>query len=101
MDKEDKKSLIPTIYDVAREAGVSYSTVSRTLTGYEFVKPSTREKVLQAAEKLGYVPNQQARSLAGGRSNLIGVLVPGSEQQLRRAKFFAGSMKNWPSRTTT
>lgn len=76
MDRDDKKSLTPTIYDVAREAGVSYSTVSRTLTGYEFVKPSTREKVLRAAEKLGYVPNQQARSLAGGHSNLIGVLVP-------------------------
>lgn len=76
MYREDKKSGTPTIYDVAREAGVSYSTVSRTLTGYEFVKSSTREKVLRAAEKLGYVPNQQARSLAGGRSNLIGVLVP-------------------------
>jgi LacI family transcriptional regulator len=46
------------------------------LNGYEFVKPSTRDKVLRAAEKLGYVPNQQARRLAGGRSNLIGVLVP-------------------------
>lgn len=77
MNREDKRSPIPTIYDVAHEAGVSYSTVSRTLTGFEFVKPSTREKVLRAAEKLGYVPNQQARSLAGGRSNLIGVLVPG------------------------
>lgn len=76
MYREDKKSSAPTIYDVAREAGVSYSTVSRALTGYEFVKPSTREKVLRAAEKLGYVPNQQARGLAGGRSNLIGVLVP-------------------------
>ncbi len=76
MDRQDRKSFAPTIYDVAREAGVSYSTVSRTLTGFEFVKPSTREKVLRAAEKLGYVPNQQARSLAGGHSNLIGVLVP-------------------------
>jgi LacI family transcriptional regulator len=76
MHKDEKKATPPTIYDVAREAGVSYSTVSRTLSGYEFVKPSTREKVLQAAEKLGYVPNQQARSLAGGRSNLVGVLVP-------------------------
>ena len=72
-----QKSLAPTIVDVARESGVSYSTVSRVLNGYEFVKPTTREKVLQAAEKLGYVPNQQARSLAGGRSNLIGILVPG------------------------
>jgi LacI family transcriptional regulator len=47
------------------------------LNGYEFVKPATREKVLLAAERLGYVPNQQARSLAGGYSNIIGVLVPG------------------------
>ncbi|MBI5928768.1 MAG: LacI family DNA-binding transcriptional regulator [Chloroflexi bacterium] len=67
---------MPTIYDIAKEAGVSYSTVSRTLSGFEFVKESTREKVLAAANKLGYVPNQQARSLAGGPSNLIGVLVP-------------------------
>lgn len=76
MDKADKKSTTPTIIDVARESGVSYSTVSRALNGYEFVKPSTREKVLRAAQKLGYVPNQQARSLAGGRSNLIGILAP-------------------------
>lgn len=77
MSANNHKSLTPTIIDVARESGVSYSTVSRVLNGYEFVKPTTREKVLQAAERLGYVPNQQARSLAGGRSNLIGILVPG------------------------
>jgi LacI family transcriptional regulator len=76
MSEDSKKSKMPTIFDIAREAGVSYSTVSRTLSGFEFVKASTREKVLAAADKLGYVPNQQARSLAGGPSNLIGVLVP-------------------------
>jgi LacI family transcriptional regulator len=76
MPKSNKKNKMPTIFDIARESGVSYSTVSRTLSGFEFVKDSTREKVLAAAEKLGYVPNQQARSLAGGPSNLIGVLVP-------------------------
>lgn len=77
MNEELRRSTPPTIIDVARESGVSYSTVSRVLNGYEFVKPATRSRVLQAAEKLGYVPNPQARSLAGGRSNLIGVLVPG------------------------
>lgn len=77
MQDDLRKPAPPTIIDVARESGVSYSTVSRVLNGYEFVKPTTRAKVLEAAEKLGYVPNQQARSLAGGRSNLIGVLVPG------------------------
>jgi LacI family transcriptional regulator len=74
---EHRRAELPTIVDVARESGVSYSTVSRVLNNYEYVKPATREKVLQAAQRLGYVPNQQARSLAGGRSNLIGVLVPG------------------------
>ena len=66
-----------TILDVAREAGVSYSTVSRVLSGYEFVKETTRQKVMEAVERLGYVANQQARSLAGGKSRVIGLLVPG------------------------
>ncbi len=66
-----------TIFDVARESGVSYSTVSRVLNGFKYVKESTRQKVLEAADRLGYVANLQARSLAGGRSNIIGVLVPG------------------------
>ena len=75
-DDNNKKKRMPTIFDIAKESGVSYSTVSRTLSGFEFVKASTREKVLAAAKKLGYVPNQQARSLAGGPSHLVGVLVP-------------------------
>lgn len=66
-----------TIIDVARESGVSYSTVSRVLNGYEYVKESTRRRVLEAAERLGYVANLQARSLAGGHSQIIGLLVPG------------------------
>lgn len=71
-----KKGQNITIVDVARDSGVSYSTVSRVLNGYQFVKDSTREKVLESAKNLGYVANQQARSLAGGRSNIIGLLVP-------------------------
>lgn len=66
-----------TIVDIARESGVSYSTVSRVLNGYEFVKDSTRQKVLETAERMGYVANLSARSLAGGRSNIIALLVPG------------------------
>lgn len=68
-----------TIMDVAREAGVSYSTVSRVLNGFELVKPATRQRVQNVAERLGYVANLQARSLAGGRSRVIGLLVPGLE----------------------
>jgi LacI family transcriptional regulator len=72
----DKKTGSVTIVDVAREAGVSYSTVSRVVNNYEHVKPETREKVLNAMMRLGYVVNQQARSLRGGRSQVIGLLVP-------------------------
>ncbi|MCU0476795.1 MAG: LacI family transcriptional regulator [Anaerolineae bacterium] len=71
-----KKNAV-TIIDVARESGVSYSTVSRVLSGFEYVSDDTRERVLAVAKRLGYVANLQARSLAGGRSNVVGVLVPG------------------------
>jgi LacI family transcriptional regulator len=65
-----------TIIDVAREAGVSYTTVSRVINNSKHVKPRTRERVLQVMESLGYEVNRQARSLAGGHSNIVGLLVP-------------------------
>ena len=75
-DNADQVRTKTTIVDVARESGVSYATVSRVLNGDVHVKPKTRERVQQAMERLGYVVNRQARSLAGGRSHIIGVLVP-------------------------
>jgi LacI family transcriptional regulator len=65
-----------TIIDVAHEAGVSNSTVSRVINNSAQVSPRTREKVLNAMMRLGYVVNQQARSLRGGRSQIVGLLVP-------------------------
>lgn len=65
-----------TINDVARASGVSCSTVSRVLSGYEFVRESTRSRVMEAVERLGFVANLQARSLASGHSRIIGLLVP-------------------------
>ena len=64
-----------TIVDVAREAGVSYTTVSRVLNNKNNVKAETRERVLMAMTRLGYVVDQRARSLAGGHSQVIGLLV--------------------------
>ncbi len=64
-----------TIFDVAREAGVSYATVSRVLNNKDHVKPEKRQAVLDAVARLGYVANSQARSLAGGASRVIGLLV--------------------------
>jgi LacI family transcriptional regulator len=70
-----KNSTHVTIVDVAREADVSYTTVSRVLNNKGSVKPETRERVLTAMTQLGYVVDQRARSLAGGRSQVIGLLV--------------------------
>jgi DNA-binding LacI/PurR family transcriptional regulator len=61
--------------DVAREAGVSTMTVSRVLSGYPGVRSDTRQRVELAIESLGYRVNIAARTLAGGRSRLIGVVA--------------------------
>jgi LacI family transcriptional regulator len=63
------------IKDVAREAGVSTATVSHVINNSRFVTDQTREKVLSAIEKCNYYPNAHARSLASGRSHMLGVLV--------------------------
>nr|WP_245404760.1 LacI family DNA-binding transcriptional regulator [Ancylobacter gelatini] len=62
--------------DVAREAGVGESTASRVLRRQGSSSPETREKVLGAAARLGYVPNRLAGTLASTGSNLIGIIVP-------------------------
>lgn len=63
------------IRDVARRAKVSTATVSRVISGIDVVKPKTKERVLNAAEALRYVPNSNARSLSLGRSRLFGLLI--------------------------
>lgn len=65
-----------TIYDVAREAGVSMATVSRVVNGNPNVKPSTRKKVNDAIERLGYRPNAVARGLASKKTTTVGVIIP-------------------------
>lgn len=63
------------IKDVAREAGVSTATVSHVINETKFVSDATRQKVQDAIEKLNFYPNAHARTLASGRSNIIGLLV--------------------------
>ncbi|MBZ5753770.1 MULTISPECIES: catabolite control protein A [Metabacillus] len=65
-----------TIYDVAREASVSMATVSRVVNGNPNVKPTTRKKVLDAIERLGYRPNAVARGLASKKTTTVGVIIP-------------------------
>ncbi|MFF5010508.1 LacI family DNA-binding transcriptional regulator [Streptomyces phaeochromogenes] len=65
-----------TIREVAKEAGVSPSTVSRALAPGGTVSEVTRERVRAAADRLGYRPNRAARGLITGRTGHVGVIVP-------------------------
>lgn len=65
-----------TIIDVARAAGVSKSAAARVLAQNGSASDVTRKKVLEAAEGLGYRPNQLARAMKSGATNTIGIVVP-------------------------
>lgn len=65
-----------TIHDLAREAGVSKTTVSRVLNGSPDVAAETRSRVLEAIDTLGYQVNLAARALRTSRTSLVGLLVP-------------------------
>jgi DNA-binding LacI/PurR family transcriptional regulator len=77
-----------TIYDVASRAGVSISTVSHTLNRPQRVNPTTRQRVLDAIDELGYVPKAIAMAHARKAVGRIGVLAPFSsyESYTRRLK---------------
>ena len=66
-----------TVYDVADRAGVSIATVSRVLRTPEAVRPTTRDRVLDAVAALGYVPSGSARGLAERRTGVLGLYFPG------------------------
>ena len=66
----------PTLADVARVAGVSYTTVSRVLNNRGYLSQDTKDKVAAAIEELNYRPNQVARALHGKSTNTIGLIVP-------------------------
>ena len=65
-----------TIGDVARQAGVSPSTVSYVLSGKRTISEQTRRRVLAAVDVLGYHPHAGARALASNRSNVIALVMP-------------------------
>jgi DNA-binding LacI/PurR family transcriptional regulator len=72
-----------TLQDVADRAGVSMKTVSNVVRGYRHVSPAMRERVQAAVDELGYRPNRTGRSLATGRSSMLGLAFP----DLRRPYF--------------
>jgi LacI family transcriptional regulator len=88
-----------TLADLARAAGTSASTASRALSGRGYVSSPARDRLLAAAERLGYVPNASARTLKQRTSRVVGVVVSdlgnhfyarlaaGVEQELRNAGY--------------
>lgn len=72
-----------TLQDVADHAGVSMKTVSNVVAGYRHVSPAMRARVQAAVDELGYRPHRSGRSLATGRSSMLGLAFP----DLRRPYF--------------
>ncbi|WP_373236299.1 LacI family DNA-binding transcriptional regulator [Cohaesibacter celericrescens] len=83
MNAQDDTSKQITSVDVAKLAGVSRSAVSRTFTPGASVAQETREKVLKAADALGYRVNQLARSLTNKRSDLVGIVAANMDNPFR------------------
>lgn len=77
-----------TIKEVAKLAGVSISTVSRTCTNHPKISEKTKEKVREAMKILGYEPNFQASNLASKNSKTIGIILPIAENFSYQNSFF-------------
>ena len=69
-----------TIKDLARIAGVSYSTVSKALNNSPLVKPETKNNIIKIAKEMGYEPNYAAQRLVSKQSKVIGLIWPTLER---------------------
>ncbi|MDX8045156.1 LacI family DNA-binding transcriptional regulator [Gracilibacillus sp. S3-1-1] len=69
-----------TIKDIAKEANVSYSTVSKALNNSPLVKEGTKQKILRVAENMGYEPNLAAKQLVRKKTEVIGLIWPTIER---------------------
>jgi DNA-binding LacI/PurR family transcriptional regulator len=78
-----------TITDVAREAGVSIGAVSNSVNGRKGVSEATRARVLEVAARLGWTPDAAARSLTGGRTSTVAVLLGEDIEALSASAYFA------------
>lgn len=80
-----------TIKDIAKEAGVSMMTVSRTFNNPNAVKEEVRERIHQIAKELNYVPNQAAKSLATNRTGIIQIVTHIDTDNLYFSMLFTGA----------
>jgi LacI family transcriptional regulator len=77
---------------LARDLGLSISTVSRALNGYDDVAPATRDRIFQRAREIGYRPNPGARRLKSGKTSLVGVILPSAGDGVRFVDSVASSL---------
>lgn len=82
-----------TLREVALDAGVSPSTVSRALAGNPAISKQTRDRVFHSAAKLNYVPNLQARGLRSAASTAVGLTIP----SLVNPFFAQMAASSWPA----
>ncbi len=82
-----------TIKDVAEKAGVAPSTVSRVIHNNPKISRDTRDRVRLAMDELGYHPNAAARSLAKGKTQTLGLIIPDSEKNLFIKPFIMQAMR--------
>lgn len=86
-----------TIKEVAKEANVSTSTVSRVISDSSQISEKTKEKVREVITRLNYKPNAIARSLANKKTRIIGVVLPSEAQDLFFNPFFLKAMQGMSS----
>ncbi|MGI6113131.1 MAG: LacI family DNA-binding transcriptional regulator [Mahellales bacterium] len=70
------RTKLPTMWDVARLAGVTQATVSHVINGTASISKEVKKRVMDAIDELGYVPNAAARSLKQNKTNTIGLIIP-------------------------
>jgi LacI family transcriptional regulator len=89
-----------TLKDLAQELGLSRTTVSRALNGFDDVNPETRDRIAAVAKRYGYRPNPVARKLATGRAGMFGIVFPTYENLLFNPHFteFLIGAVSWGSR---
>ena len=90
-----------SIRDIAREAGVTVGTVSRALNNYPDVSPTTRERIVETAQRLGYRPNQMARNLSSKHNHNIALVLSGDPGNAEASRLMGAALGSLPPPTGT
>jgi LacI family transcriptional regulator len=92
----DKEEItMATIYDIAKKTGFSTTTVSKALNNYSDVSEKTKQKILQAVEEMGYLPNAHAQSLSTKKSWTIGVMFSEANEVGMKHPFFSAIIESF------